>query len=34
VLAAVVTLAVTAILAVGPSWRAAHVGTTEALRAE
>jgi putative ABC transport system permease protein len=34
VLAAVVTLAVTAILAVGPSWSAAQVGTTEALRAE
>ena len=34
VLAAVVTLALTAVLAVGPSWRAARVGTTEALRAE
>ena len=34
VLAAVVTLALAAVLAVGPSWRAARVGTTEALRAE
>ena len=34
VVAAVVTLALAAVLAVGPSWRAARVGTTEALRAE
>jgi hypothetical protein len=34
VLAAAVTLALTAVLALGPSWQAAHVGTTEALRAE
>ena len=34
VLAAVVTLALAAVLAVGPSWRVARVGTTEALRAE
>jgi ABC-type lipoprotein release transport system permease subunit len=34
VLAAAMTLLLTVALALGPSWRAAHVGTTEALRAE
>ena len=33
-LAALATLAVVALLALLPSWRAANVGTTEALRAE